>query len=188
MAKEELLEMNGVVTEVLPDSRYLVTLENGHTLVAYSAGKMRKHHIRILAGDKVSLELDGHDARKPSFLVARPGESSGVCFAGLPLGHEFTSLVLALLQVGGHPPKASDDVLEQIRQLTHRLERLVMHRKSKLGGKSRRPKHTHRVFPIPLLRVTNEAQRPRLHISRDARAKPNDHMQRRDFLHRGVTL
>ena len=57
MAKEELLEMNGVVVEVLPDSRYRVTLENGHGLVAYSAGKMRKHHIRIIAGDKVSLEL-----------------------------------------------------------------------------------------------------------------------------------
>jgi len=48
MAKEELLEMNGVVAEVLPDSRYRVTLDNGHKLVAYSAGKMRKHHIRII--------------------------------------------------------------------------------------------------------------------------------------------
>ena len=50
MAKEELLEMNGVVDEVLPDSRYRVTLDNGHNLIAYSAGKMRKHHIRILVG------------------------------------------------------------------------------------------------------------------------------------------
>ncbi len=64
MAKEELLEMRGVVDEVLPDSRYRVTLENGHTLVAYSAGKMRKHHIRILAGDKVSLELSAYDLSK----------------------------------------------------------------------------------------------------------------------------
>lgn len=64
MAKEELLEMNGVVTEVLPDSKYLVTLENGHTLVAYSAGKMKKNHIRILAGDKVSLELSPYDLSK----------------------------------------------------------------------------------------------------------------------------
>ena len=64
MAKEELLEMNGVVMEVLPDSRYRVTLENGHDLVAYSAGKMRKHHIRILAGDKVSLELSPYDLSK----------------------------------------------------------------------------------------------------------------------------
>lgn len=64
MAKEELLEMSGVVTEVLPDSRFLVTLDNGHNLVAYSAGKMRKHHIRILAGDKVSLELSPYDLSK----------------------------------------------------------------------------------------------------------------------------
>ena len=64
MAKEELLEMNGVVMEVLPDSRYRVTLDNGHDLVAYSAGKMRKHHIRILAGDRVSLELSPYDLSK----------------------------------------------------------------------------------------------------------------------------
>ena len=64
MAKEELLEMNGVVDEVLPDSRYRVTLENGHNLIAYSAGKMRKHHIRILAGDKVSLEMSPYDLSK----------------------------------------------------------------------------------------------------------------------------
>jgi translation initiation factor IF-1 len=64
MAKEELIEMNGVVDEVLPDSRFRVTLENGHNLVAYSAGKMRKHHIRILAGDKVSLELSPYDLSK----------------------------------------------------------------------------------------------------------------------------
>ena len=64
MAKEELLEMNGVVDEVLPDSRFRITLENGHKLVAYSAGKMRKHHIRILAGDKVSVELSPYDLSK----------------------------------------------------------------------------------------------------------------------------
>jgi translation initiation factor IF-1 len=64
MAKEELMEMDGVVSEVLPDSRYRVTLENGHNLIAYSAGKMRKHHIRILAGDKVSLELSPYDLSK----------------------------------------------------------------------------------------------------------------------------
>jgi translation initiation factor IF-1 len=64
MAKEEHLEMSGVVSEVLPDSRYRVTLDNGHQLVAYSAGKMRKHHIRILAGDKVSLELSPYDLSK----------------------------------------------------------------------------------------------------------------------------
>jgi translation initiation factor IF-1 len=64
MAKEELIEMHGKVDDVLPDSRFRVTLENGHTLVAYTAGKMRKHHIRILAGDRVSLELSPYDLSK----------------------------------------------------------------------------------------------------------------------------
>ena len=64
MAKEELLEMNGVVSEMLPDSRYRVTLDNGHELVAYTAGKMRKHRIRIIAGDRVSLELSPYDLTK----------------------------------------------------------------------------------------------------------------------------
>ena len=64
MAKEELIEVSGVVNEVLPDSRYRVTLDNGHELIAYSAGKMRKHHIRILAGDKVKLELSPYDLTK----------------------------------------------------------------------------------------------------------------------------
>jgi translation initiation factor IF-1 len=64
LAKEELIEMNGVVGEVLPDARFRVTLENGHVLVAYTAGKMRKHRIRILAGDAVSLELSPYDMSK----------------------------------------------------------------------------------------------------------------------------
>ena len=64
MAKEELLEMEGVVDEILPDSRFKVTLENGHKLIAYTGGKMRKNHIRILAGDKVTLELSPYDLSK----------------------------------------------------------------------------------------------------------------------------
>lgn len=56
--------MQGVVDEVLPDARFRVTPDNGHALVAYSAGKMRKHHIRILAGDKVTLELTPYDFSK----------------------------------------------------------------------------------------------------------------------------
>lgn len=64
MAKEDLIEMAGEVLEVLPDARYRVKLENGHELIAYTNGKMRKHHIRILAGDKVSLELSPYDLTK----------------------------------------------------------------------------------------------------------------------------
>ena len=64
MAKEELIEMQGAVTEVLPDSRYRVTLENGHEVIAYSGGKVRKNHIRIILGDKVSLEMSPYDLSK----------------------------------------------------------------------------------------------------------------------------
>ena len=64
MSKEELLEMNGLVAEVLPDSRFRVNLDNGHQLVAYTSGKMRQHRIRILAGDKVTLELSPYDLSK----------------------------------------------------------------------------------------------------------------------------
>jgi translation initiation factor IF-1 len=64
MAKEELIEMQGKVDEILPDSRFRVTLDNGHTLIAYTGGKMRKHHIRILAGDSVSLEMSPYDLSK----------------------------------------------------------------------------------------------------------------------------
>ena len=60
--------------------------------------------------------------RKPSFSVNRPGENHGPRFAGLPMGHEFTSLILALLQIGGYPPKVEADVLEQIRALEGDLE------------------------------------------------------------------
>lgn len=64
MSKEDLLEMNGCVTDVLPDSRFRVDLDNGHKLIAYTSGKMRKNHIRILAGDKVTLELSPYDLSK----------------------------------------------------------------------------------------------------------------------------
>jgi len=64
MAKEELIEMRGRVEEVLPDSRYRVVLENGHNLIAYTGGKMRKNHIRIIAGDYVTLELSPYDLSK----------------------------------------------------------------------------------------------------------------------------
>ncbi|MDH5446452.1 MAG: translation initiation factor IF-1 [Gammaproteobacteria bacterium] len=64
MAKEELIEMDGVVTEVLPDSRYRVELDNGHEVAAYAAGKMRRFRIRVVAGDKVKLEISPYDVSK----------------------------------------------------------------------------------------------------------------------------
>ena len=75
--------------------------------------------------DKITLvEGDSGAGRVPSFAIARAGTDVSVSFAGIPLGHEFTSLVLALLQVGGHPPKLDDAVAEQIRALrgTHVFE------------------------------------------------------------------
>ena len=64
MSKEDMIEMEGLVNEVLPDTRFRVTLDNGHAIVAYMAGKMRKHRIRIIAGDKVSIELTPYDLTK----------------------------------------------------------------------------------------------------------------------------
>lgn len=67
--------------------------------------------------DRVTLNEQGTDSRKPSFTINRPGTDISVQFAGIPMGHEFTSLVLALLQVGGHPIKLDESVIEQIRNL-----------------------------------------------------------------------
>jgi translation initiation factor IF-1 len=64
MGKEDLIEMNGVVSDVLPDSRYRVKLDNGHELVAYTSGRMRRHNIRIIAGDNVKLEMSPYDLSK----------------------------------------------------------------------------------------------------------------------------
>ena len=64
MAKEELIEMRGRVEEILPDSRCRVVLSNGHELVAYTGGKMKKHRIRIIAGDDVTLEMSPYDLSK----------------------------------------------------------------------------------------------------------------------------
>ena len=64
MAKEELIEMQGVVNEVLPNTVFRVTLANGSEVTAYASGKMRKHRIRILAGDKVTLEMSPYDLTK----------------------------------------------------------------------------------------------------------------------------
>jgi alkyl hydroperoxide reductase subunit F len=67
--------------------------------------------------DKITLKTDGTDARRPSFTLARPGEAERIRFAAIPMGHEFTSLVLALLQVGGHPPKIEQELIDQIKGL-----------------------------------------------------------------------
>ena len=72
-------------------------------------------HDIVSLTDKITLREDGSDNRKPSFSLNRPDADIGLRFAGIPMGHEFTSLVLALLQVGGHPSKLAADVIEQVK-------------------------------------------------------------------------
>ena len=103
--------------------QYLALLRHPIRLIASldestTATEMRELLQTIAAlSDQVSLDLTGQDARRPSFVVTRAGQSNGVRFAGLPLGHEFTSLVLALLWTGGHPPKVEPEVIDSIRAL-----------------------------------------------------------------------
>lgn len=102
---------------------YLGMLRQPIRLIASLDGSERAAEMRELLqeiaalSDKVSLDETGDDERKPSFVIAKEGETHGVRFAAIPLGHEFTSLVLALLWTGGHPPKVEQDVLDQIKAL-----------------------------------------------------------------------
>ncbi len=64
MAKEEAIEMEGIVTEALPNTTFRVELENGHSIIAHISGKMRKHYIRILTGDTVTVEMTPYDLTK----------------------------------------------------------------------------------------------------------------------------
>jgi translation initiation factor IF-1 len=85
MAKEEMIEMEGVVNEVMPDTRFRVMLENGHSIVAYVSGKMRKHRIRILAGDKVRIEVTPYDLDKGRITFRHKDEQPSAVAAGRPL-------------------------------------------------------------------------------------------------------
>jgi alkyl hydroperoxide reductase subunit F len=103
---------------------YLERLTRPLQLVASldDSDKSREMHelLREIAelSDKISVVEQRDDAeRKPSFAITSPGQEISLRFAGIPMGHEFTSLVLALLQTGGHPPKVDADVIQQIQQL-----------------------------------------------------------------------
>lgn len=76
MAKEELLEFDGVATEVLPDGVYRVQLDNGHAILAYAGGKMRKHRIKTLAGDRVTVEMSAYDLTKGRITFRHKGEGA----------------------------------------------------------------------------------------------------------------
>ncbi len=102
---------------------YLTKLVQPIELVASLDESPKAAEMRALLEDiaglseQVSLRLDGSYKRRPSFGIARQGQAPRIHFAGIPMGHEFTSLILALLQSGGHPPKLEADVIEQIKAL-----------------------------------------------------------------------
>ena len=102
---------------------YLERLQQPIELIATLDDSDKAQEVRTLLDDiaelsaKVSVRNDGSDSRKPSFAVTRPGETPRIGFAGIPMGHEFTSLVLALLQTGGYPPKVEPEVIEQIKAI-----------------------------------------------------------------------
>lgn len=105
-------------------TQYLAMLREPIELVATLGDDAKSAELRELLGEiaalsnKVSASFDGDDARRPSFVIRRAGHPAiATSFAGLPMGHEFTSLVLALLWAGGHPPKVPDEVIAQIKAL-----------------------------------------------------------------------
>ena len=101
----------------------LVNLRRPIELIASLADDAKSADTRALVeeiavlSDKVTARFDGTDVRRPSFAIRSDAEPARVVFAGLPLGHEFTSLILALLHVGGHPPKEDAELLDQARSL-----------------------------------------------------------------------
>ncbi|WP_207460225.1 translation initiation factor IF-1 [Azospirillum sp. SYSU D00513] len=86
MAKEDLIEMEGIVAEVLPDARFRVNLENGHEVIAYASGRMKKNRIRVLAGDRVSLEMTPYDLTKARINFRHKDEPTGGAPGGAPGG------------------------------------------------------------------------------------------------------
>jgi NADH-dependent peroxiredoxin subunit F len=102
---------------------YLEKLQHPIRLIASLDNSSKAQELRGLLEEitalssKITFDESGTDIRRPSFLIAREGQTTGVRFAAIPLGHEFTSLVLALLWTGGHPPKVSAEILAQIQAL-----------------------------------------------------------------------
>lgn len=82
MAKEDLIEFDGVVSEVLPDARFKVVLESGHEVLAYTSGRMKKNRIRVLAGDRVTVEMTPYDLTKARINFRHKDERSGPPPAG----------------------------------------------------------------------------------------------------------
>ena len=85
MAKEEMVPFEGLVTEILPDARYRVQLDNGRIIIAYTAGKMKKNRIRTLAGDRVTVEMSPYDLDKGR-LIFRHKDERSMSSGGPPRG------------------------------------------------------------------------------------------------------
>lgn len=75
MDKEELIQFEGTVMEVLPDGRFSVELDNGHKILAYTSGRMKKAHIRVLAGDRVTVEMTPYDLTKGRITYRQKAEA-----------------------------------------------------------------------------------------------------------------
>jgi translation initiation factor IF-1 len=75
--KEDLMQFEGLVTEILPDARYRVQLDNGHQLVAYTAGRMKRNRIKTLAGDRVTVEVSPYDLEKGRLIFRHKDERTG---------------------------------------------------------------------------------------------------------------
>jgi NADH-dependent peroxiredoxin subunit F len=106
-------QLGGYLQRLQQDVHLIASLDDSE-----AAGQMRTLLSEITElSPRVIARFDGTAERRPSFQVTRAGDNMGVVFAAVPLGHEFTSLVLALLQAGGHPPKVEAEVVEQIKQL-----------------------------------------------------------------------
>jgi translation initiation factor IF-1 len=84
MAKEELIEFEGVVTDVLPEARYRVKLSNDHEIIAYTAGRMKKNRIRTLVGDRVTVEVTPYDLNKGRLIFRHKDERAAPTSSGPP--------------------------------------------------------------------------------------------------------
>jgi translation initiation factor IF-1 len=87
MAKEELITFEGLVTELLPDARFRVQLDSGHSIIAYTAGKMKKHRIKTLAGDRVTVEMSPYDLEKGRLVFRHRDERAAAVPRPAPRGN-----------------------------------------------------------------------------------------------------
>lgn len=89
MAKEELIQLEGLVVEILPDTRYRVQLDNGHAIVAYTAGRMKKNRIKTLAGDRVTVEMSPYDLDKGRVIFRHKDERAAMTVNRPPARNQF---------------------------------------------------------------------------------------------------